>query len=174
MHLDRPEIHPTVQLFRPPKTGELRCLLLSSAWIAHSTHFTNRSRICPGQDNCPLCAEQLPPRWIAWIAAAKSSHDIGVLELTSYLADQIAGHADSSGSLAGCVITVTRDRCGYPRLLSVAPERKVLHSAIATTWTEAAVRRIHGLPQTETWRDAAAALLRHDMMHGTATPSCLR
>ena len=171
--MNPPKVEPAVQVFRAPKTGRESYIVLSDAWVAHSTHFTTRTRACPGEDRCPLCSESVLPRWLAWVAAGRAGrNEIGLLELTSFTADQLAGQCDPQGNLFGVVFTLERDRAKWPRCVDFgrhAPDEKW---RTPTAWVKRQVRRVLSLPDTETWSDAAAALLRHDLTHG-GIPSCV-
>ena len=166
MH-DRPTIAPAVQVYRAPRTGEQSFLLRSPSWVAHSTHFTHRTRLCPGEDRCPMCIEGILPRWLAWIAATvPGTREPGLLELTSYLADQVAAHTNSEGTLCGVIVAIGRDRQKWPRASSFDHRPIAKEYYVDTAWVTKQLRRVLSVPDTDTWRDAAAALLRHDMEHG--------
>jgi hypothetical protein len=104
---------------------------------------------------------------LAWIAAVhKGADDTGLLEMTSYVADQIAKHVTHAGDLAGVIVTMTRGRKMWPDCagFTSGPVRGDRRRDAA--WVRGQVRRLMGVPDTDTWCDAAAALIRHDMSHG--------
>lgn len=162
-----PKVEPAVQVFRAPKVGRESFIVLSHAWVAHSTHFTTRTRACPGEEQCLLCKESVIPRWLAWIAAGRPGRtEIGLLELTSFTADQLSGKADDAGSLFGVVFTLERDRAKWPKCVDFGrhtPDRKWL---VDGAWVQRQVRRVLSLPDTDGWKNAAAQLIRHDVAYG--------
>ena len=162
-----PKVEPAVNVFRAPKVGRESFIVLSHQWVAHSTHFTTRTRVCPGEDRCPLCAESVIPRWLAWIAAGRPGRtEVGLLELTSFTADQLAAKGDDAGSLFGVVFTLERDRAKWPRCVDFGRHNPDQKWRVDTAWVQRQLRRVLSLPDTDGWKDAAAALLRHDIQHG--------
>ena len=171
--IDVPTLRPPVYVYRAPKKGELTVQLVSASWYAHSTHFTHRTRLCPGGDNCPLCQESISPRWLAWIAAVhKGAEDTGLLEMTSYVADTVGKHLNQAGDLAGLIVTMTRGRKMWPDCSGFASGPVRADRRRDAAWVRSQVRRLMGVPDTDTWVDAAAALIRHDMSHGLLAASC--
>lgn len=96
-----------VTLFRPNAGATVRFLVTCDDLVAINTHWTRRTRLCPGQVHCPACFVGLPTKWLAFVSVVNEHHQPGLLEINSTSAETLNPERYDFPRY-GHVVTVTR------------------------------------------------------------------
>lgn len=100
-------------LVRVQAHGQTQVTLLSQSFLPLTTHFHQRSLICPG-DNCPLC-ELMAPRGLFYLAVLSLGR-VSILELSSMASSHLEQHLKllHGGFQIGLTLQLTRRTAKSP------------------------------------------------------------
>lgn len=135
-------------LVRVPVGRGLRLELLSGDWVRLSTHFSRRTFLCTGGDDCPLC-ECLPARpfWYLPVLLVPGSRP-ALLELSGTASADLEQVSKLAfGRMGpGCVFDVSR-RSSRKAARAEAVEQTQAACRVSLQRWGTALMAIYGLPQ---------------------------
>lgn len=102
-----PSIEPRTVIVRLQPGDTKRLLVVGHELVAVQTHWTSRTRLCPGPEQCPACYSGVQARWIGYVPVRTPNHQDALLELTVAGGESWRGWC-SDGDLYNQVITVRR------------------------------------------------------------------
>ena len=129
-------------------------LVLSNSVTAINTHWTQRTRLCVGQERCPACFIGLQPRWIGFVPVQTAAGVPGLLEITASSGHHWLGDLEGQ-EVYGMVIEVTR-KSQHSGIMAVRSERYKRALPMAWSGEEVfdAIARILQLPRRRNYLDA--------------------
>lgn len=100
---------PALPIVRTPAAKPLTAIITSLDLLGTYTHYyKGRTKPCERPD-CEPCANGIPFRWHAYVAAIQPANDLHFLfELTASAAEPLIDYRDQHGTLRGCLFEASR------------------------------------------------------------------